>query len=242
MYKLADATYETNHRFFVDGPITVGDAYNGTTWKTILVGGLGRGGRGFYALDVTDPAVPKALWEFGTAQDSDIGYSYGNAIITKRATDGKWVVIFASGYNNNLSPGDSKGRLYVVDAFTGEPAAGNHHRHDGHRSGRERHRQDQQLGGQHACSTTRPSTSTGETSVEACGASIWRGRARRRSLARRRPRWATSRSRFVRNWDACGTAMAPITVSSTSVRAAISGTAMSRRDHRRSARRRPCTP
>ena len=119
MYKLADATYETNHRFFVDGPITVGDAYDGTAWKTILVGGLGRGGRGFYALDVTDPAVPKALWEFGTAQDPDIGYSYGNAIITKRASDGKWVVIFASGYNNNLGPGDSKGRLYVVDAFTG---------------------------------------------------------------------------------------------------------------------------
>ena len=59
MYKLADATYETNHRFFVDGPITVGDAYNGTAWKTILVGGLGRGGRGFYALDVTDPAGPE---------------------------------------------------------------------------------------------------------------------------------------------------------------------------------------
>ncbi len=103
----------------MDGPITVGDAYNGTAWKTILVGGLGRGGRGYYALDVTDPADPKALWEFGTAQDADIGYSYGNAIITKRASDGKWVVIFASGYNNNLSPGDSKGRLYVVDAFTG---------------------------------------------------------------------------------------------------------------------------
>jgi type IV pilus assembly protein PilY1 len=118
LYKLADKNYPDNHRFFVDGPISVGDAYDGTNWATVLVGGLGHGGRGYYALDVTDPANPKALWEFGTAQDADIGYSYGNPILTKRASDGKWVVIFASGYNNT-SPGDGKGRLYVVDAFTG---------------------------------------------------------------------------------------------------------------------------
>ena len=54
----------------------------------------------FYALDVTDPTNPTALWEFGTAQDADLGYSYGNPILTKRASDGKWVVLFASGYNN----------------------------------------------------------------------------------------------------------------------------------------------
>jgi len=95
----------------------VGDAYDGTNWKTVLVGGLGLGGRAYYALDVTDPANPKALWEFGTSQDADIGYTYGNPIITKRMSDGKWVVVFASGYNNTL--GDRKGRLYVVDAFTG---------------------------------------------------------------------------------------------------------------------------
>ena len=119
LHKLADAAYANNHQFYVDGPITVGDAYNGSEWKTVLVGGLGRGGKAYYALDVTDPANPKALWEFGTAQDDDLGYSYGNAILTKRSSDGKWVVIFASGYNNNTSGGDSKGRIYVVDAFTG---------------------------------------------------------------------------------------------------------------------------
>ena len=46
-------------------------------------------------------------------QDVDMGYSYGNAILTKRASDGQWVVLFASGYNNNASGGDAKGRLYV---------------------------------------------------------------------------------------------------------------------------------
>jgi len=118
LYQLASEDFNDKHKFFVDGPIVVGDAANGSSWSTILVGGLGHGGRGYYALDITDPANPKALWEFGTAQDSDMGYSYGNPIITKRASDDKWVVIFASGYNNS-TPGDGKGRLYVVDAFTG---------------------------------------------------------------------------------------------------------------------------
>ena len=36
-------------------------------WRTILVGGFNSGGRGFYALDITDPATPKALWEFTPA-------------------------------------------------------------------------------------------------------------------------------------------------------------------------------
>jgi type IV pilus assembly protein PilY1 len=121
LYKLADAGYGNNHQFFVDGPITVGDAFDtgDDEWKTVLVGGLGRGARAVYALDVTDPDDPKALWEFGVAQDNDIGYSYGNPVLTKRASDGRWVVAFASGYNNTSSGGDGKGRLYVLDAFTG---------------------------------------------------------------------------------------------------------------------------
>jgi type IV pilus assembly protein PilY1 len=119
LYKLADSNYADNHRFFVDGPITVGDVYDAADdkWRTVLVGGLGRGGQGFYALDVTDPDDPEALWEFGVAQDADMGYSYGNAVLTKRASDGKWVVLVASGYNN--SAGDKKGRLYVLDAISG---------------------------------------------------------------------------------------------------------------------------
>ncbi|MEY4760709.1 MAG: hypothetical protein RLZZ200_565, partial [Pseudomonadota bacterium] len=121
LYKLADYNYPTNHQFLVDGPITVGDIWDGSAWRTILVGGLGNGGRAFYALDVTDPTAPKALWEFaqsgGSVNDADLGYSYGNPVITKRASDSRWVVIVASGYNN--TSGDSKGRLYVLDAGAG---------------------------------------------------------------------------------------------------------------------------
>ncbi len=143
--RLAETNYGTNHRFSVDGSPVVADVCFGHTtstpcastanWKTILVGGLNAGGRGYYALDITDPQNPKGLWELkggtGTAciasdgavdgtqtEDCNIGYSFGNPIVAKRATDGKWVVIVTSGHNN-ISPGDGKGHLYIVDAETG---------------------------------------------------------------------------------------------------------------------------
>ncbi|QPF72548.1 pilus assembly protein PilY [Roseateles sp. DAIF2] len=118
MYLLADATYESNHRFFVDAAPVVADVKNaGGDWRTILVGGLGKGGQGYYALDVTNPDNPLVLWEFTAAQDGstqDLGYSYGNPVITKNKA-GKWVVAFTSGYNNS----SGKGFLYVLDAITG---------------------------------------------------------------------------------------------------------------------------
>jgi type IV pilus assembly protein PilY1 len=117
LWTLADNNYANLHRYFVDGSPTVGDALIGGNWKTILVGGLNKGGRGYYAMDVTDPANPKALWNFTSDDDTDLGFSYGNPVITKRP-DGTWVVLVTSGYNN-VGPGDGKGYLYVLDASTG---------------------------------------------------------------------------------------------------------------------------
>ena len=34
-----------------------------TRWRTVLVSGLGQGGRGYFALDITDPYKPRLLWE-----------------------------------------------------------------------------------------------------------------------------------------------------------------------------------
>ncbi len=115
MWRLADASY--SHRFYVDATPNVSDVYDTrtSTWRTILVGGLGAGGRGYYALDVTDPANPVSLWEF---TDTDLGYTYGNPVITKDAS-GTWIVAFTSG-TNNVSNGDGVGRLYVLNAVTGE--------------------------------------------------------------------------------------------------------------------------
>ncbi len=117
MWKLADKNYATMHSYYVNGSATVGDVYDGSSWRTILVGGLGGGGRGYYALDVTNPANPVLLWELTTAQDSDIGYSFGYPVRTKLA-DGTWVVLVTSGYNN-ISPGTGKGFLYVLNPVTG---------------------------------------------------------------------------------------------------------------------------
>lgn len=115
LYKLASENYATGHQFYVDGTPTQGDIFDKTAsldcasaipsapqncWKTILVGGLNKGGKGYYALDITDPSTPKALWEFNWSStcyddstpalaastaggDCHMGYSFGRPIIAK---------------------------------------------------------------------------------------------------------------------------------------------------------------
>jgi len=132
IYQIADTAYPNAHRFMLDGSPEIGDVFDVTAgiWKTILVGGANGGARGFYALDITDPRNPKGLWEFCSDStlcpaigaishsDTDLGFSYGNPVIGKRAFDGKWVVVLTSGLNN-VSPGTGVGFFYVLDAITG---------------------------------------------------------------------------------------------------------------------------
>ena len=156
LYQLASTDYKDFHNYFVDGTPTVGDVFDPNdptdaltgTWKTILVGGMNRGGKGYYALDVTDPTNPKGLWEFkndpngncfdptkpltNTGADCHLGYTFGNPLIAK-LNDGDpnsippkpatWAVFVTSGYNNvNATPvaGDGEGYLYVLNAITGK--------------------------------------------------------------------------------------------------------------------------
>ncbi len=128
------------HLYRVDGtPIsgdadftaTLGAAAGNPDWHTLVVGGLGKGGRGYYALDVTNTvatseadAASKVLWEFPNASTSSIvaanqGYSYGRPVLTKTAGAG-WVVLVASGYNNgSTTGGDGQGHLFVLNPRTG---------------------------------------------------------------------------------------------------------------------------
>lgn len=117
LFKLADKRYAVNHQYYVDGsPIDADVKFTSdSAWHTILVGGLNAGGRGYYALDITDPDNPKALWEF-TAPT--MGLSFGKPEVTK-LKDGRWVVLLTSGYNNTTGSGDGRGYLYVVNAETG---------------------------------------------------------------------------------------------------------------------------
>ncbi len=135
------------HKYFVDGTPVSGDVDfknccttgSGNDWRTILVGGLGKGGRGYYALDVTNPdaaneaaVASKVLWEFPNsvtntadrnAAKLNTGYTFGKPIIVKTAAKG-WVVLVTSGYNNGTntddSGGDGVGHLFVLNPKTGD--------------------------------------------------------------------------------------------------------------------------
>ncbi|WP_418514955.1 pilus assembly protein [Delftia sp. PS-11] len=54
--RLTEPAYDDRHRYFVDGSPMTGDIQDGSDWKTLLVGTLGAGGKGYFVLDVTNPA------------------------------------------------------------------------------------------------------------------------------------------------------------------------------------------
>jgi len=113
LHKLADKNYGQSHLYFVDGPSALADVNIGGGWKTVLVFGLGAGGRSYTALDVTDPKEPKFLWEF---TNTNLGTTHARPLITKRK-DGTWVAAVPSGFNN---VGDGQGRLFLINMATGK--------------------------------------------------------------------------------------------------------------------------
>lgn len=100
-------------------------------WRSLLIGGLGKGGKAYYAIDVTDPVsmavgtvgatevntASKVKWEFSnstTDMGGELGYTYGDPLVMKTKKYG-WVVVFTSGYNNS----DGKGYFFFVNPKTG---------------------------------------------------------------------------------------------------------------------------
>lgn len=116
MPKLSKLTAtDYTHQYYVDAGPGFGDAYIdtgdglGTRWRTILVGGLGAGGKGVYALDVTLPnsfGANKILWEF---THSELGELSGTPLIVNSTPNG-WVAIFGNGYNS----ASETAKLFVV--------------------------------------------------------------------------------------------------------------------------------
>ncbi|HEB95742.1 MAG TPA: pilus assembly protein [Sedimenticola thiotaurini] len=133
--ELASTTYD--HRYFVDGPPTVVDAFfddsGSAGWRTVLVGGLAGGGQGVFALDVTNPdhesggflegnAANLVLWEFSDQDDADMGYSYAQPAIV-RLHNGEWGVVVSNGYNSTVSDGNASSSgnavLFILDVEDG---------------------------------------------------------------------------------------------------------------------------
>jgi len=104
-----------DHRYFLDGTPTIGDAYFNNQWQTVLVGTMGVGGRTVFALDVTDPenfSANNVLWEF---TDPDLGYGVSQPLIT-RMNNGDWVAIFGNGYNSD----NHRAVLFIVRLADGK--------------------------------------------------------------------------------------------------------------------------
>ena len=70
-----------SHQYVLDATPVVDDVYvtgkqASKSWRTVLVGAFGAGGKGMFALDVTDPAISelntsgKVLWEFTDLDDT----------------------------------------------------------------------------------------------------------------------------------------------------------------------------
>lgn len=122
--QLADTNYAANHKYLVDGSPRAGDVYfpgsGGTpgTWHTVLVGTTGAGGRGVFALDVTDPDnfdASDVLWEFNSDyNDGDMGRTLSEPTIVRMA-NGDWAAIVGNGYNSK----NHSAVLYILDIKTG---------------------------------------------------------------------------------------------------------------------------
>jgi type IV pilus assembly protein PilY1 len=128
MHYLTDQNYV--HKYYNDLTPTVSDVYadlgGGVKWQTVLISGQRGGGRGIFALDITDPAAFSetnadkiALWEFTNSDDPDLGYTYSRPQIGM-TNDGSWVAIFGNGYNDS---GDGEAKLFIVDIAKGADGA-----------------------------------------------------------------------------------------------------------------------
>nr|WP_238376622.1 PilC/PilY family type IV pilus protein [Luteimonas abyssi] len=135
-YNAADQNNQAfQHRYYVDGPVVVSDAYRPSNgWSTVLVGTSGAGGRSVFALDVAAASrsagsfsASDRLWEISDMNTSlpqevrdNIGHVLGRPVIVPvRANNGSvsWKAIFGNGYNS----ASGKAVLFVVDIASGTP-------------------------------------------------------------------------------------------------------------------------
>jgi type IV pilus assembly protein PilY1 len=111
---IADPDY--THRYYVDGDMAIADVYGGSParWRTVLVGTLGRGGPGVFALDISDPASIEFLWERNGTDIDSLGKNIGRPVIAQVA-DGDWRVLIGNGPES----ADGTAALVTINLFNG---------------------------------------------------------------------------------------------------------------------------
>lgn len=124
---LADVSRrDYDHRWFVDGPIAITPkALSPDGTKNILVGSLGRGGRGVYALDVTTPAAfgtGDVKWErsstSATAGSDNMGMVLGAPVLAKVRNGSTPVPAVVLG--NGINSRSDKAALLVLNMDNGD--------------------------------------------------------------------------------------------------------------------------
>jgi type IV pilus assembly protein PilY1 len=110
------------HDYLVDGSPVSTDVNIGTpgtpNWKTIVIFGQRRGGKNYYALDITDTTNPQYMWSF---TDAKMGETWSDPAIAKiKMSDGssKYVAFIGGGYDTPSNNGSGKA-FYVVDVANG---------------------------------------------------------------------------------------------------------------------------
>ncbi|MFI8742235.1 pilus assembly protein [Stutzerimonas zhaodongensis] len=113
LINLTDPAY--THRYYVDGTPRISDVWIGSSWKTMVVGTTGAGGRNVFALDVTNPdsmTSNSVMWEFS---HPEMGYTMGQPALVALPNE-KFGVIVSSGYHNTAP---EEGKVWILDAETG---------------------------------------------------------------------------------------------------------------------------
>lgn len=131
--RLSDVTSATyGHQYYVDLSPAVNDVYikPGTVgdraWNTVVIGGFRAGGRGYFALNVTNPSAfgseatgkAKVMWEFSDLDDGGLGLTFSPPLLamtnephSDTADGNKWRAVFGNGYNSD----DGIARLFLLD-------------------------------------------------------------------------------------------------------------------------------
>ncbi|HWO42652.1 MAG TPA: PilC/PilY family type IV pilus protein [Candidatus Eisenbacteria bacterium] len=106
------------HAFYVDASPLAADVKIGSSWKTIVIFGQRRGGRNYYALDITDTTNPQYLWSF---TDSKMGETWSDPVIGKvKMADNtsKYVAFIGGGYDTTQNNATGKA-FFAIDLSNG---------------------------------------------------------------------------------------------------------------------------